>query len=65
MESLTNFFEFLRIVIILVLGGTAFKACISIMQGKKVQLNPFNPLNLKARWPTQKEEKASDDFEEI
>ena len=64
MESLTNFFEFLRIVLILVIGGTAFKACISIMQGKKVQLNPFNPLNLKARWPTSKEEKTSDDRKE-
>ena len=64
MESLTNFFEFLRIVIILVLGGTAFKACISIMQGKKVQLNPFNPLNLKARWPKHNKENTSDDIEE-
>ena len=64
MESLTNFFEFFRIVMILVVGGTAFKACISIMQGKKVQLNPFNPLNLKARWPTQEEEKKSDDIDE-
>ena len=55
MENFHNFFEFLRIALILVLGGTAFKACISLMQGKKIELNPLNPLNLKPRWPKQKE----------
>ena len=59
MENLSNFFEFIRVVLILVVGGTAFKACISLMQGKKVKLNPLNPLNLKARWPRQKEEKTN------
>ena len=58
MESLGNFFEFIRIALILIVGGTVFKACISLMEGEKVQLNPLNPLNLKARWPRKKEEKT-------
>ena len=56
MENLNNLFEFIRIALILIIGGTAFKACISLIQGKKVKLDPFNPMNLKARWPLPKKE---------
>ena len=59
MENLSNLFEFLRIALILIIGGTTFKACISLLQGKKIELNPLNPLNLKARWPRKKEEKST------
>ena len=55
MENISGFLEFLRIALILVIGGASFKACISLMQGKKVELNPLNPLNLKARWPIKKQ----------
>ena len=58
MESLSNFFEFLRIALILIVGGWSFKACIALIQGKKVELNLLNPLNLKARWP--KKDKIKD-----
>ena len=64
MENLSHFFEFLRIAFILVVGGTAFKVCLLLLEGKKIEFNPFNPLNLKARWPIQKEEKVSNDKEE-
>lgn len=57
MENLSNLFEFLRLFLILLIGGTLFKICISLIQGKKVELNPLNPLNLKARWPVKKEDK--------
>lgn len=56
MENLNNIFELLRLVIILLIGGTVFKACISLIQGKKVKVDPLNPMNLKARWPIKKKE---------
>ncbi len=59
MENLSNFFGFIRIALILIIGGTAFKACISLLEGKKVVLNPLNPLDLKARWPRQKQGKSN------
>tara|TARA_Y100001968_G_scaffold326967_1_gene371056 strand:- start:1453 stop:1635 length:183 start_codon:yes stop_codon:yes gene_type:complete len=58
MENLGNFFEFIRLFLILIVGGTVFKACISLIQGKKIEINPKNPLNLKARWPVQKKDKT-------
>ncbi len=54
MDSLSNFLAFLRIALILVVGGWAFKACISLIRGEKIELNFLNPLNLKARWPGDK-----------
>lgn len=63
MESLNNFFEFLRIALILVVGGTAFKVCINLLEGKKIEFNPLNPLNLKARWPRKNQAKGITDKE--
>ncbi len=60
MEAFSNFLEFLRIALILIIGGTAFKACISILQGKKIEVNLLNPLNLKARWPIEKKSPLKD-----
>tara|TARA_Y100001968_G_scaffold311937_1_gene334556 strand:+ start:492 stop:680 length:189 start_codon:yes stop_codon:yes gene_type:complete len=55
MDFLVNSFAFIRIALILVIGGWLFKACIALIQGKKVEFNFLNPLNLKARWPQQKD----------
>tara|TARA_Y100001968_G_C19368871_1_gene724014 strand:- start:728 stop:922 length:195 start_codon:yes stop_codon:yes gene_type:complete len=57
MENLSDLFQFIRLFLILLIGGTAFKACIALIQGKKVAINPLNPLNLKARWPIKNKEK--------
>ena len=35
----------------LIFGGWAVKALISLAQGKPIEINLKNPLNLKARWP--------------
>tara|TARA_B100000579_G_scaffold399177_1_gene379948 strand:+ start:69 stop:209 length:141 start_codon:yes stop_codon:yes gene_type:complete len=43
--------------VILIIGGWAFKALISLAQGKPVEINLKNPLNLKARWPREKKQK--------
>ncbi len=48
---LTNIRYILLKTILLIIGGCAFKALISLAQGKQVELNLKNPLNLKARWP--------------
>ena len=45
------------ITVLLILGGWTFKALISLAQGKPVELNLKNPLNLKARWPKDTKEK--------
>ena len=42
------------ISILLILGGWTFKALIALAQGKPVEINLKNPLNLKARWPKEK-----------
>tara|TARA_Y100001968_G_scaffold333747_1_gene399006 strand:+ start:7956 stop:8144 length:189 start_codon:yes stop_codon:yes gene_type:complete len=55
MEFFANFFAFLRIALILIVGGWVFKACIALIQGEKIQFNFLNPLNLKARWPREKD----------
>ncbi|WP_320664766.1 hypothetical protein [Prochlorococcus sp. MIT 1223] len=55
MDNISNLLAFLRLFLILLIGGTIFKACISLMQGKKFELNLRNPMNLKARWPIKKE----------
>ena len=45
------------IAVLLILGGSTFKALISLAQGKPVEINFRNPLNLKARWPKDTKEK--------
>ena len=45
------------ISVLLILGGWAFKALISLAQGKPIKINFKNPLNLKARWPKETKEK--------
>ncbi len=54
---ITNIIYIFLITLILILGGWAFKALISLAQGKPVEINLKNPLNLKARWPKEPKEK--------
>ena len=49
----TNISYILFISLLLILGGWSFKALISLAQGKPVNINLSNPLNLKARWPKE------------
>ena len=53
----TNISYIFLISTLLILGGWAFKAVISLAQGKPVEVNLKNPLNLKARWPKEPKEK--------
>jgi len=53
---LTNISYLFLITFILIIGGWAFKALIALAQGKPVQTNLKNPLNLKARWPKDTKE---------
>ena len=53
----TNISFIFLISMILIFGGWAFKALISLAQGKTVDINFKNPLNLKARWPKEPKEK--------
>ena len=54
---LTNIIYIFLISVLLILGGSIFKALISLAQGKPVEINLKNPLNLKARWPKETKEK--------
>ena len=54
---LTNISYIFLISMFLILGGWAFKALIALAQGKPVEINLKNPLNLKARWPNENKEK--------
>ena len=54
---LTNISYIFLISMLLIFGGWAFKAMISIAQGKPVEINLKNPLNLKARWPRESNDK--------
>tara|TARA_Y100001968_G_scaffold320495_1_gene353501 strand:- start:1096 stop:1263 length:168 start_codon:yes stop_codon:yes gene_type:complete len=54
---LTNISYVFLISLLLIFGGWAFKALISLAQGKTVEINLRNPLNLKARWPKEVKEK--------
>ena len=54
---LTNISYILLIAILLIFGGWAFKALILLAQGKPIEINFKNPLNLKARWPKEMKEK--------
>ena len=52
----TNISYIFLITGLLIIGGWAFKALISLAQGKPVEINLKNPLNLKARWPKETKE---------
>jgi len=54
---LTNISYIFLISAILIVGGWAFKALISIAQGKPIEIDLKNPLNLRARWPKETKEK--------
>ncbi len=54
---LTNIIYIFLISVLLIFGGWSFKALISLAQGKPVEINFKNPLNLKARWPKETKEK--------
>ena len=54
---LTNIIYILLIAALLIFGGWAFKALISLAQGQPVEINLKNPLNLKARWPKDTKKK--------
>ncbi len=54
---LTNISYIFLISALLILGGWAFKALISLAEGKPVEVNLKNPLNLKARWPKESKDK--------
>ena len=53
----TNITYIFFIALVLTLGGWSFKALISLAQGKPVNINLTNPLNLKARWPKENKNK--------
>tara|TARA_B100000965_G_C19364922_1_gene657645 strand:+ start:508 stop:675 length:168 start_codon:yes stop_codon:yes gene_type:complete len=53
---ITNISYIFLISLLLIFGGWAFKALISLAQGKSIEINLKNPLNLKARWPKEKKE---------
>ena len=50
---ITNINYIFLILVLLIFGGWAFKALISLAQGKPVEFNLKNPLNLKPRWPKE------------
>ncbi len=54
---ITNIEYLLLIMFLLICGGWIWKALISLTQGKPVNFNLINPLNLKARWPKEDKEK--------
>ena len=54
---LTNISYIFLIAALLILGGWTFKALISLAQGKPIEINLKNPLNLKARWPKDTKKK--------
>ena len=54
---LTNISYIFLIFVMLIIGGWAFKALITLAQGKPIDINLKNPLNLKARWPKETKEK--------
>ena len=54
---LTNISYIFLIAALLILSGWTFKALISLAQGKPIEINLKNPLNLKPRWPKDTKEK--------
>ena len=53
---LTNISYLFLISLFLILGGWTLKALIALAQGKPIEINLRNPLNLKARWPKDTKE---------
>ncbi len=53
---LSNIIYLLIIFFILIFGGWAVKALISLAQGEPIEMNLKNPLNLRARWPKETKE---------
>tara|TARA_Y100001968_G_scaffold327684_1_gene373229 strand:+ start:592 stop:759 length:168 start_codon:yes stop_codon:yes gene_type:complete len=53
---LTNIIYIFLISLTLIIGGWSFKALISLAQGKPLDVNLKNPLNLKPRWPKESKE---------
>ena len=53
----TNISYIFLITALLILGGWTFKALIALAQGKPLDVNLKNPLNLKPRWPKETKEK--------
>ena len=53
---LTNISYLFLISLFLILGGWTLKALIALAQGRPVEINLKNPLNLKARWPKDTKE---------
>ncbi len=54
---ITNIEYLLLITFLLLCSGWVWKALIALTQGKSVNFNLVNPLNLKARWPKEKKKK--------
>ena len=54
---LSNISYIFIISLLLIFAGWMFKAMISLAQGKPVEINLKNPLNLKARWPKETKDK--------
>ena len=54
---LSNLSYIFLIAALLIFGGWAFKALISLAQGQPVEINLKNPLNLKPRWPKETKDK--------
>ena len=54
---ITNIGYIFLFTILLIIGGWSFKALISLAQGKPIEIDFKNPLNLKARWPKDTKEK--------
>tara|TARA_B100000965_G_scaffold51260_1_gene38107 strand:+ start:299 stop:469 length:171 start_codon:yes stop_codon:yes gene_type:complete len=50
---LINISYIFLISLILIIGGWTFKALIALAQGKPLDVNLKNPLNLKPRWPKE------------
>ena len=54
---ITNISYIFLISFLLIIGGWSFKALIALAQGKPMEINLKNPLNLKARWPKETKQK--------
>ena len=54
MHLVNNLFYLSIITFLLLTAGWVVKAIMSLLSGKPVSLNLSNPLNLKARWPKEK-----------
>ena len=55
MANLANLIDVVKIFLIVLLAGWAFRIGISIIKGDPIEISLKNPLKLKARWPKTKE----------